>query len=47
VGHVESALLESGPIHPGEQVILVSSLPMALHGPPNFLLLHTLGAPKT
>jgi pyruvate kinase len=43
VAHVETALLESGPIHPGEQVILVSSLPMALHGPPNFLLLHTVG----
>jgi pyruvate kinase len=44
VAHVETALLESGPIHPGEQVILVSSLPMALHGPPNFLLLHTVGS---
>jgi pyruvate kinase len=43
VAHVETALLESGPIHPGELVILVSSLPMALHGPPNFLLLHTVG----
>jgi hypothetical protein len=36
-------LLRSGPVHPGEQVILVSSLPMELKGPPNFLLLHTLG----
>jgi len=45
VGHVETALLESGPIHPGQQVVLVASLPMALHGPPNFLLLHTLGKP--
>jgi pyruvate kinase len=44
VGLVESALLESGPIHPGEQVILVASLPMALSGPPNFLLLHTIGS---
>jgi pyruvate kinase len=43
VGCVESALLKSGPVHPGEQVILVSSLPMELKGPPNFLLLHTLG----
>jgi pyruvate kinase len=47
LGHVEKALLESGPIHPGEQVVLVASLPMALHGPPNFLLLHTIGSPKT
>jgi pyruvate kinase len=46
VGHVEEALLKSGPIQPGEQVILVSSLPMALHGPPNFLLLHTVGMKK-
>jgi pyruvate kinase len=43
LGCVESALLQSGPVHPGEQVILVASLPMELQGPPNFLLLHTLG----
>ena len=43
VSCVESALLKSGPVHPGEQVILVASLPMALQGPPNFLLLHTVG----
>ncbi len=42
VGCVESALLKSGPVHPGEQVVLVASLPMALQGPPNFLLLHTV-----
>jgi pyruvate kinase len=46
VGHVETALLEAGPIHPGEQVVIVASLPMALHGPPNFLLLHTIGSMK-
>jgi pyruvate kinase len=45
VGHVEKALLESGPIQPGEQVVLVASLPMTLQGPPNFLLLHTVGSP--
>jgi pyruvate kinase len=44
VAHVEKALLSSGPTKPGEQVVLVSSLPMALQGPPNFLLLHTLGS---
>ncbi|MBN2084967.1 MAG: pyruvate kinase [Anaerolineales bacterium] len=44
IAHVEAALLESGPIQAGEQVILVSSLPMALQGPPNFLLLHTVGS---
>jgi pyruvate kinase len=43
VGCVESALLNSGPVLPGQQVILVSSLPMELQGPPNFLLLHTVG----
>jgi pyruvate kinase len=43
VKNVESALLESGPVLPGEQVIIVSSLPMELHGPPNFVLLHTVG----
>jgi pyruvate kinase len=43
VAHVEAALLSSAPIRPGEQVVLVASLPMALQGPPNFLLLHTVG----
>lgn len=43
VSCVEEALLATGPVHPGEQVILVSSLPMTLQGPPNFILLHTLG----
>jgi pyruvate kinase len=47
VAHVEAELLESGPIRQGEQVILVASLPMTLHGPPNFLLLHTAGGRKT
>jgi pyruvate kinase len=47
LAHVEAELLHSGPIHPGEQVILVASLPMALHGPPNFLLLHTVGETKS
>jgi len=46
IGLVEKALLESGPVHPGEQVVMVASLPMALHGPPNFLLLHTIGPTK-
>jgi pyruvate kinase len=45
VKHVEAALLEVGPIQSGEQVILVASFPVALHGPPNFLLLHTVGSP--
>ncbi len=43
VSCVETALLQSAPVHSGEQVILVASLPMELEGPPNFLLLHTLG----
>jgi pyruvate kinase len=47
VGCVESALLKSGPVHPGEQVILVASLPMELEGPPNFILLHTLGQARS
>jgi pyruvate kinase len=46
VEHVEKALLEVGPVHPGEEVILIASLPMALHGPPNLLLLHTVGSKK-
>jgi pyruvate kinase len=43
VAHVEAALLSSAPIRLGEQVVLVASLPMSLQGPPNFLLLHTIG----
>ncbi len=43
VGCVESALLKEGHLQPGEQVVLVASLPITLQGPPNFLLLHTVG----
>ncbi|MBN1439291.1 MAG: pyruvate kinase [Anaerolineales bacterium] len=47
VGLVAAELLQSGPIQPGQQVILVASLPMELHGPPNFILLHTLQDQET
>ena len=43
VACVESALLKYGPVHPGEQVILVASLPMALQGAAEFFILHTVG----
>jgi pyruvate kinase len=42
IDSVETALLESSPVKPGDQVVLVASLPMELKGPPNFLLLHTV-----
>jgi pyruvate kinase len=44
---VEATLLVSSPVQPGEQVVLVASLPMELKGPPNFLLLHTVGKRQT
>jgi pyruvate kinase len=40
--HVESALLTSGRILKGQQVVLVASLPIGAMGPANFTLLHTI-----
>jgi pyruvate kinase len=41
---VENALLATGELHPGEQVVLIASYPVGEGGTPNFALLHTLGA---
>ncbi|MCX6024907.1 MAG: pyruvate kinase, partial [Chloroflexi bacterium] len=43
LAHVEAAMIAASPIHAGEQVVLIAGLPLSVPGPPNFLLLHTVG----
>ena len=40
---VEEAIVASMPVKLGEQVILISGMPIAAMRPPNFALLHTIG----
>lgn len=42
IEHVRQSSLTSGLARPGEQVVLVASLPIGAMGPPNFTLLHRL-----
>jgi pyruvate kinase len=39
IEHVRSACLESGIVSPGQQVVMIASLPVGAMGPPNFVLL--------
>jgi pyruvate kinase len=41
--HVDSALMLSDVVHPGDQVVLVCGFPVAAVRPPNLALLHTVG----
>ena len=43
LAHVEAAMIAASPIRPGEQVVLIAGLPLSVPGPPNFVLLHTVG----
>jgi pyruvate kinase len=42
ISHVQSALVDSGRLRSGQQVVIVASLPIGAMGPANFSLLHTL-----
>lgn len=42
ITRVRDACLKSGAVKPGEQVVMVASLPVGEMGPPNFTLLHTI-----
>jgi hypothetical protein len=42
IKRVREACLQSNAVKPGEQVVLVASLPVGAMGPPNFTLLHTI-----
>jgi pyruvate kinase len=42
IGHVETALRESGLVHPGGQVVVVSGFPVRDFRQPNMALLHTV-----
>jgi pyruvate kinase len=43
VTHVEASLISSTAIQPGEQVVMISGLPVGAMRQPNFALLHTIG----
>jgi pyruvate kinase len=43
VTHVEASLISSTSIQPGEQVVMISGLPVGAMRQPNFALLHTIG----
>jgi pyruvate kinase len=43
IGHVETALRESGLVQPGGQVVVVSGFPVRDFRQPNMALLHTVG----
>jgi pyruvate kinase len=43
VTHVEASLISSTSIQPGEQVVMISGLPVGAMRRPNFALLHTIG----
>jgi pyruvate kinase len=42
ISHVRVSCLKSGIVSPGEQVVMVASLPVGAMGPPNFTLLQTI-----
>jgi hypothetical protein len=42
IEHVHTACIESEFILPGEQVVMIASLPVGEMGPPNFTLLQTV-----
>ena len=43
ITHVEASLISSTAIQQGDQVIMISGLPVGAMRPPNFALLHTIG----
>ena len=43
IGHLETALRESGLVQPGGQVVLVLGFPVRDSRPLNMALLHTVG----
>ncbi|MEW6030501.1 MAG: pyruvate kinase [Chloroflexota bacterium] len=47
LGHVDKAMLQSGLVSPGQQVVLVCGFPVGAMRPPNMALLHTVGSDFT
>ncbi|MHC1784934.1 MAG: pyruvate kinase [Anaerolineaceae bacterium] len=43
ISTVDAAIFSLTPLQPGQQVVLISGFPVGDSGPPNFLLLHTIG----
>jgi pyruvate kinase len=46
IQRVEETGTQAGIFKPGDQVVLVASLPVGAMGPPNFTLLHTIGSQR-
>lgn len=44
LAHVETAMMASSDLHPGEQVVLISGFPVGMMREPNFALLYTIGS---
>jgi pyruvate kinase len=47
LGHVDRAMLQSGLVSTGQQVVLVCGFPVGAMRPPNMALLHTVGGDFT
>ncbi|MCD4673911.1 MAG: pyruvate kinase [Anaerolineaceae bacterium] len=43
LSHIEAALIANTELTPGQQVVVISGLPVGAMRPPNFTLLHTIG----
>lgn len=43
LSHIEAALIANTELTPGQQVVVISGLPIGAMRPPNFALLHTIG----
>ena len=44
LAHVETAIMASSNLQPGQQVVLISGFPVGMMREPNFALLHTIGS---
>lgn len=44
LAHVETAIMSSSPLQPGQQVVMISGFPVGAMREPNFALLYTIGS---
>ena len=44
LAHVETAMMASSDLTPGQQVVLISGFPVGMMREPNFALLYTIGS---
>jgi len=43
LAHVDTAMIASTPVKPGQQVVIISGFPVGARRLPNFALLYTIG----